>query len=49
MVSRNFDAAKLLQMGSKPLRVKQCEFLRPKIFYKRDQLNLGSIADPLEH
>jgi len=33
MVSRNFDAAKLLQVRSEPLRVKQREFLRAQMFY----------------
>jgi hypothetical protein len=49
MVSRNFDAAKLLQVRGEPLRVKQRELLRAQMFYQRHQRDLRRIRYAVEH
>ena len=49
MVSRNFDAAKLLQVRGEPLRVKQRELLRAQMFYQRHQRDLRRIRYAVKH
>ena len=49
MVPRNFNAAKLLQMRCKPLRVEQHEFACTQMFHHRHEGNFRSISHAMKH
>jgi len=49
MVSRDFDAAKLLQVWGEPLHVKQGEFSSAQMLYQRHQRDFRRIGHMVEH
>jgi len=49
MIPRNLDAAKLLQMRCKPLRIKQDKLSRAQALDQRDERNLRRIGHPMKH
>jgi len=49
MVSRNFNAAELLQMGREPLRVEQHKFAGPQTFHQRDKRNFRGVGYVMKH
>jgi len=49
MVSRNFHAAKLLQVRRKPLRVQQHEFACAQMLHQRHERDLGRVGHAMKH
>jgi hypothetical protein len=49
MISRNLDAAKLLQMRCKPLCIEQHKLSRAQALDQRDKRNLRRIGHPMKH
>src|SRR2546429_7136202 len=49
MVPRNLDAAELLQMRRKPLRIEQREFPSTQMFDQRNQCDLRCISHAMKH
>src|SRR6266550_5722297 len=49
MVSRNLDAAELLQMRREPLRIEQCKFPDAQILDKRHQRDFRCVGHAMKH